>query len=153
MKIYVTFRYKLCFIIALEVTSHVFDVLILHVTFTVCRNYHGYMHIHVLFTAITDRPYALTLHLHNNDAMLGVNTCRAPAHVLCWKSVSSQSVRGPGGMAFQGLARWLHACARDSASFDPQHAGASFCDVICIRSIDVCVCVFTTVTNGYMLVC
>ena len=25
--------------------------------------------------------------------------------------------------------------ACDSASFDPQHAGASFCDVVCIRSI------------------
>ena len=43
----------------------------------------------------------------------------------------------PGGMACRG---WPASCmlgdgARDSASFDPQRAGAPFCDVICIRSI------------------
>ena len=43
----------------------------------------------------------------------------------------------PGGMACRG---WPAGCmlgdgARDSASFDPQHAGAPFCDVICIWSI------------------
>ena len=48
---------------------------------------------------ITYRPYALTSCLHNNDAMLGVKTCRA-ARTCCagrvhWRS-ASQSVRGPG---------------------------------------------------------
>ena len=43
----------------------------------------------------------------------------------------------PGGMACRG---WPSGCmlgdgARGSASFDPQHAGAPFCDVICIWSI------------------
>ena len=43
----------------------------------------------------------------------------------------------PGGMACKG---WPAGCmlgdgACDSASFDPQYAGAPFCDVICIRSI------------------
>ena len=43
----------------------------------------------------------------------------------------------PGGMACRG---WPAGCmlgdgARDSASFNPQHAGAPFCDVICIWSI------------------
>ena len=91
------------------------------------------------------RPYALTSRLHNNDAMLGVKTCRA-ARTCCagrahWQSAASQSVRGPGpapgGMACRG---WPSGCmlgdsARGSASFDPQRAGAPFCDVICIWSI------------------
>ena len=43
----------------------------------------------------------------------------------------------PGGMACRG---WASGCmlgdsARGSASFDPQHTGAPFCDVICIWSI------------------
>ena len=43
----------------------------------------------------------------------------------------------PGGMACRG---WPAGCmlgdgARGSASFDPKHAGAPFCDVICIWSI------------------
>ena len=53
--------------------------------------------------------------IHNNDAMLGVKTCRA-ARTCCagrahWCS-ASQSVRGPGQArryGMQGLARWLHA--------------------------------------------
>ena len=45
----------------------------------------------------------------------------------------------PGGMACRG---WPSGCmlgdgARDSATFDPQHAWAPFCDVICTRSITV----------------
>ena len=75
----------------------------------------------------SNRPYALTSHFHNNDAMLGVKTCRA-----------TRAQAGPAVcMACRG---WPAGCmlgdgARDSASFDPQHAGAPFCDVICIRSI------------------
>ena len=62
------------------------------------------------------RPYALTTsRLHNNDAMLGVKTCRA-ARTCCagrahWRS-ASHSVRGPGlarRYGMQGLALWLHA--------------------------------------------
>ena len=55
---------------------------------------------------------------------------------------SDQSVRGPGpgqpgGMACRG---WTAGCmlgdsACGSASFDPQHAGGPFCDVICIWSV------------------
>ena len=45
----------------------------------------------------------------------------------------------PGGMACRG---WPSGCmlgdgARGSTSFDPQHAGAPFCDVICIWSIGI----------------
>ena len=83
--------------------------------------------------------------LHNNDAMLGVKTCRAARTCCAGRSLAltaSQSVRvpgpgRPGGMACRG---WPAGCmlgdgTRGSASFDPQHAGAPFCDVICIRSI------------------
>ena len=85
-----------------------------------------------------NRPYALTAHLHNNDAMLGVKTCRAAR--TCWKRLALSQCAGPGrpdGMACRG---WPAGCmlgdgACDSASFDPQHARAPFCDVICIRSI------------------
>ena len=91
-------------------------------------------------TASANRPYALTSRLHNNDAMLGVKTCRAARTRCAGRALAlsaSQSVRGPGGMACRG---WPAGCmlgdgAHDSASFDPQHAGAPFCDVICIRSI------------------
>ena len=64
--------------------------------------------------SLPNRPCALTSRLHNNDAMLGVKTCRA-ARTCCagrahWRS-ASQSVRGPGqpgGMACRG---WpLAAC-------------------------------------------
>ena len=53
-----------------------------------------------------------------------------------WLALSRCAGPGrPGGMACRG---WPAGCmlgdgARDSASFDPQHAGASFCDVICIK--------------------
>ena len=95
-----------------------------------------------------NRPYALMSHLHNNDAMLGVKTCRA-ARTYCagrahWRS-ASQSVRGPGPArryGMQGLARPSGCMLGDSTrgasvSFDPQRAGAPFCDVICIWSIPV----------------
>ena len=58
------------------------------------------------------RPNALTSHLHNNDAMLGGQDLSRCAHVLCWKSVGSHSVRRPRPArryGMQGLARWLHA--------------------------------------------
>ena len=79
-------------------------------------------------------------HLHNNDAMLGVKTCRAARTCCAGRALALSQCAGPGrpgGMACRG---WPAGCmlgdgTRDSASFDPQHAGASFCDVICIRSI------------------
>ena len=89
---------------------------------------------------LVNRPYALTSRLHNNDAMLGFKTCRA-ARKCCAGSIGALSQFAgpgrPGGMACRG---WPAGCmlgdgARDSASFDPQHTGAPFCDVICIRSI------------------
>ena len=55
-----------------------------------------------------------------------------------WLSLSRCAGPGrPGGMACRG---WSAGCmlgdgARNNASFDPQHAGAPFCDVICIRSL------------------
>ena len=67
--------------------------------------------------------------------MLGVKTCRA-ARTCCAGSVGALSQCAgpgwPGGMACRG---WPAGCmlgdgARGSASFDPQHAGAPFCDVI-----------------------
>ena len=88
-------------------------------------------------------PYALTSRLHNNDAMLGVKTCRA-ARTCCagrahWHS-ASQSVRGPGPARRDGMQELPAGCmlgdgARGSATFDPQRAWAPFCDVIFIRSI------------------
>ena len=79
------------------------------------------------------RPYALTSRLHNNDAMLGVKTCRAARTCFAgrahWRS-PSQSVCAPGPArrwGMQGFALWLHAwrwCTwRDS--FDPQHHGGA----------------------------
>ena len=93
-----------------------------------------------------NRPYALTSRLHNNDAMLGVKTCRAACTCCAGRALAlsaSQSVRGPGPAGRYGICRrWPAGCmlgdgARDSASFDPQHAGAPFCDVICIRSMGI----------------
>ena len=86
------------------------------------------------------RPYALTSHLHNNDSMLGVKTCHAARTCCAGRVLALSRCAGPGqpgGMACRG---WPAGCmlgdgARDSASFDPQHAGAPFCDVICIRSL------------------
>ena len=86
-------------------------------------------------------PYCAYCGLAEQQRHVGGQDLSRCGHVLCWKSAlalsGSQSVRGPGGMACRG---WPAGCmlgdgARDSASFDPQHAGAPFCDVICIRSI------------------
>ena len=57
-----------------------------------------------------------------------------------WRSQPLSQCAGPGrpgGMACRGWPAgfMLGNGTRDSASFDPQHAGAPFCDVICIRSI------------------
>ena len=90
-----------------------------------------------------NRPYALTSRLRNNDAMLGSRLVALCAHVVLEECVSALNLSQcagpgrPGGMACRG---WPAGCmlgdgARDSASFDHQHAGAPFCDVICIRSI------------------
>ena len=90
-----------------------------------------------------NRPYALMSRLHNNDAMLGVKTCRA-ARTCCagerWRSQPLSQCAGPGRPGSMACRGWpggfmLGDGARDSASFDPQCAGAPFCDVICIRSI------------------
>ena len=72
--------------------------------------------------------------------MLGVKTCRAARTCCAGGALALRRCAGPGrpgGMACRG---WPAGCmlgdgARDSVSFDPQHAGAPFCDVICIRSI------------------
>ena len=80
--------------------------------------------------------------LHNNDAMLGGQDLSRCAHVLCWKSIGALSL-SVSARAWASPVVWhagpagcmLGNGARDSASFDPQHAGAPFCDVICIRSI------------------
>ena len=101
-----------------------------------------------------NRPYALMSHLHNNDAMLGVKTSCAACTCCAGRVLALSRCAGPGrpgGMACRG---WPASCmlgdgACNSASFDPQHAGAPFCDVICIRSIQskhcYCVCVCTAV--------
>ena len=71
--------------------------------------------IKVLGINTGNRPYALTSRLHNNDAMLGVKTCRAARTCCAGRALAlsaSQSVRGPGPArryGMQGLARWLHA--------------------------------------------
>ena len=57
-----------------------------------------------------NRPYALTSRLHNNDAMLGVKTCRAACTCCAGRALAlsaSQWVRGPGGMACKG---WPAGC-------------------------------------------
>ena len=81
------------------------------------------------------RPYALTSRLPNNDAMLGVKTCRA-ARTCCagrahWRS-ASQSVRGPGparryGMQVGPLAACLAIVHVAVPRLTPQRAGAPFC--------------------------
>ena len=94
----------------------------------------------------TNRPNALTSRLHNNDAMLGVKTCRAARTCCAGRALAlsaSQSVRGPGPARrydMQELARWLHAWRWRTwqCLVWPQHAGGGggpFCDIICIRSI------------------
>ena len=79
------------------------------------------------------RPYALTSRLHNNDAMLGVKTCRAARTCFAgrahWRS-PSQSVCAPGPArrwGMQGFALWVHAWRWCTwrASFDPQHHGGA----------------------------
>ena len=82
---------------------------------------------------LLNRPYALTSRLHNNDAMLGVKTCRAARTCFAgrahWRS-PSQSVCAPGPArrcGMQGFALWLHAWRWCTwrASFDPQHHGGA----------------------------
>ena len=92
------------------------------------------------------RPYALTSRLHNIDAMLGVKTYRA-ARTCCagrarWRSQPLSQCAGPGQPGSMACRGWPAGCmlgdgARGSASFDPQHVGAPFCDVICIWSIEM----------------
>ena len=67
--------------------------------------------------------------LHNNDAMLGVKTCRAVNTCCAGRALALSAL-------VSARARMLGDGTCGSASFDPQHAGAPFCDVICIRSID-----------------
>ena len=82
---------------------------------------------------VHNRPYALTSRLHNNDAMLGVKTCRAARTCFAgrahWRS-PSQSVCAPGPArrwGMQGFALWVHAWRWCTwrASFDPQHHGGA----------------------------
>ena len=90
------------------------------------------------------RPYALTSRLHNNDAMLGVKTCRAARTCFAgrahWRSPLSVSVRTRaqlGGVACRGLPSdcMLGDGARGVPRLTPNTTGAPFCDVICIWSI------------------
>ena len=71
--------------------------------------------------------------LHNNDAMLGVKTCRVARTCFAgrahWRS-PSQSVCAPGPArrwGMQGFALWVHAWRWCTwrASFDPQHHGGA----------------------------
>ena len=88
---------------------------------------------------VANRPYALTSRLHNNDAMLGVKTCRAArARVVLAERIGAQPLSQCAGPGQPG--GWSSGCmlgdgARGTATFDPQRAWAPFCDVICIRSI------------------
>ena len=107
-----------------------------HKNLKVFKNWRG-----LLLCTCRYRPYALTSRLHN-DAMLGVKTCRAARTCCAGRALlsASQSVHGPGPArryGMQGLARWLHAWRWSTwqCLVDPQHVGAPFCDVICIRSI------------------
>ena len=59
------------------------------------------------------RPYALTSRLHNNDAMLGVKTCRAARTCCAGRALAlsaSQSVRGPGPAVWHAGVGPLAAC-------------------------------------------
>ena len=81
-----------------------------------------------------------TSHLHNNDAMLGVKICCAARTCYAGRVLALSRCAGPGWPSCMACRGWPAGCmlgdgAHDSASFDPQHAGAPFCDVICIRSI------------------
>ena len=92
---------------------------------------------------IYNRPYALTSRLHNNDAMLGVKTCRAARTCFAgrahWRS-PSQSVCAPGPARRWGMQGLPSECmlgdgARGVPRLTPNTTGAPFCDVICIWSI------------------
>ena len=94
------------------------------------------------------RPYALTSRLHNNDAMLGVKTCRAArtcfagrAHWRFGAHPLSQCAHPGqlGGEACRGLPSecMLGDGARGVPRLTPNTTGAPFCDVICIWSISI----------------
>ena len=95
-----------------------------------------------LLNFVHNRPYALTSRLHNNDAMLGV---KLRARVVLAERIGAQQLSQcagpgqPGGVAcMQGLVLWLQCLAMAHvATFDPQRGWAPFCDVICIRSIEL----------------
>ena len=76
------------------------------------------------------RPYALTSRLHNNDAMLGVKTCRAARTCFAgrahWRS-PSQSVCAPGpALRHAGVCplSMLGDGARGVPSLTPNNGGA-----------------------------
>ena len=85
------------------------------------------------FYTVDYRPYALTSRLHNNNAMLGVKTCRAARTCCAGRALAlsaSQSVRGPGPArryGMQGVACWLHAwrwCTWQCLVWPPTRGGA-----------------------------
>ena len=90
------------------------------------------------------RPYALTSRLHNNDAMLGVKTCRA-ARMCCagtarWRSQPLSQCGGRTGPAVwhagvSPLAACLAMAHVTVLCLTPNMRGRPFCDVICIKSI------------------
>ena len=66
-----------------------------------------------------------------------------------WRSQPLSQCAGPGRPGGTGCRGWPAGCllgdgACDSASFGPQHVGAPFCDVICIRFI------VTTTKRGFL---
>ena len=58
--------------------------------------------LHKFLLPLAHRPYALTSHLDNNDAMLGVKTCRAARTCCAGRALALSRCGGPGrpgGMA------------------------------------------------------
>ena len=81
------------------------------------------------------------------------------AHVLCWQSAlalsfsfSARARASPAGWhAGVGPLAACLAMVHVSATFDPQHAWAPFCDVICIRSIAKINCLHQVKSIPYLL--
>ena len=103
------------------------------------------------------RPYALTSRLHNNDAMLGVKTCRA-ARTCCagrarWRSqhllsVSAWARAGPAGWhaGVGPLAAYLAMAHVTVPHLTPNTRGRPSVTPYALRSIDTIIFIIILIT-------
>ena len=98
----------------------------------------GYMYIHVRIDLMHWRHVSITTTPCWGSRLVALRACCAGR--ARWRSQPLSQYAGPGQPGSMACRVWPAGCmlgdgARGSASFDPQRAGAPFCDVICIRSI------------------